>query len=134
MYTYTFENTDVLKGKYAGNGEERTPVVYDLGDNAITWNVAPQAAPTKTYPMVFTMTASAYDYTVLSSDKTLTIKEFSGITNLDRGNIYRLDLKFTEENIDVTNNALCVDVTVTIANWVVKEVTPVFGTTPSTSN
>ena len=128
MYTYAFNSTAILLGKYAGNGASRDPQIYDLGDKAITWNVAPQAAPSETYPMVFTMTAEAYDYNVLNKAKTLTIEKFNGITNLERGKIYRLDLEFEEENIDVTNDAICVDVTVTIANWVVEEVQPVFGT------
>jgi hypothetical protein len=42
------------------------------------------------------------------------------------GEIYVLDLNFKEENIHTDADMLCVDVDVTIANWVVVPVTPGF--------
>ena len=42
------------------------------------------------------------------------------------GEIYVLDLKFKEENIHTDADMLCVDVDVTIADWVVVPVTPGF--------
>lgn len=130
VYYYNFLEADVLMGVYAGerNTTPREPVVYDLKDTkeAIAWNIAPQAAPTAEKPMVFTMEASAYDYTILNTTKTLTIESFDGVTNFDRSKIYRLDLKFLEKNLDATNEAICVKVDVTIANWVVVELNPNF--------
>lgn len=132
VYNYNFLEADVLKGVYAGerNTTEREAVVYDLKDTkeAIAWNIAPQAAPTAAKPMVFTMEASAYDYTVLNTTKTLTIESFAGVTNFDRSKIYRLDLEFVEDNLDATNEAICVEVEVEIANWVVVELEPNFKT------
>lgn len=135
VYNYNFLEADVLKGVYAGerNTTAREAVVYDLKDTqkAIAWNIAPQAAPTAEKPMVFTMVASAYDYTVLNTTKTLTIESFEGVTNFDRSKIYRLDLEFVEDNLDATNEAICVKVDVTIANWVVVELEPNFKTNPT---
>ena len=135
VYNYDFLEADVLKGVYAGerNTTAREAVVYDLKDTqeAIAWNIAPQAAPTAEKPMVFTMEASAYDYTVLNTTKTLTIESFEGVTNFDRSKIYRLDLEFVEDNLDATNEAICVKVDVTIANWVVVELEPNFKTNPT---
>ncbi len=42
------------------------------------------------------------------------------------GEIYVLDLKFEEKNIHTDSDMLCVDVDVTIANWVIVPVTPEF--------
>lgn len=42
------------------------------------------------------------------------------------GEIYVLDLNFKEENIHTDADMLCVDVNVTIANWVIVPVTPEF--------
>ena len=133
VYNYNFLESDVLKGVYAGEGNTtaREAVVYDLKDKAIAWNIAPQAAPTAAKPMVFTMEASAYDYNVLNTTKTLTIESFDGITNFDRSKIYRLDLEFVEDNLDATNEAICVKVDVTIANWVVVELHPNFKNDPT---
>lgn len=133
IYNYDFLDADVLKGVYAGerNTTARPAVVYDLNDKAIAWNIAPQAAPTAANPMIFTMEASAYDYTVLNTTKTLTIESFEGVTNFDRSKIYRLDLEFVEDNLDATNEAICVKVDVTIANWVVVELEPNFKTNPT---
>ena len=132
VYNYNFLAADVLKGVYAGerNTTAREAVVYDLKDTkeAIAWNIAPQAAPTAAKPMVFTMEASAYDYTVLNTIKTLTIESFAGVTNFERSKIYRLDLEFVEDNLDATNEAICVEVEVEIANWVVVELEPNFKT------
>lgn len=132
IYNYDFLEADVLKGVYAGerNTTAREAVVYDLKDtkDAIAWNIAPQAAPTAANPMIFTMEAKAYDYTVLNTTKTLTIESFEGVTNFDRSKIYRLDLEFVEDNLDATNEAICVKVDVTIANWVVVELEPNFKT------
>ena len=38
-----------------------------------------------------------------------------------------MNINFNEENLDESNEAICVEVTVKVANWVVEEVTPVFG-------
>lgn len=123
-YEYTFNNADVLKGTY----KNEALVAYTPGENkAITWNIAPAAAvPSTAAPMTLSMTASAHDYSVVTPVQTLTINGFEGISNFEAGTIYRLNLEFTEDNLDETNEAICVEVTVEIANWVVVDVTPTF--------
>ncbi|MBQ5875655.1 MAG: hypothetical protein IIW60_07270, partial [Alistipes sp.] len=135
-YFYNFTSSDVLKGVYAGerNKTPRTLVPYtpakvNDSDSAIAWNISPNANfPSTDYPMVLSMEAKAYDYTVTNKTKTLTIvgvKETS-VDAFERGKIYRMNIPFTENNLDKTNEAICVDVTVEIANWVVINVTPNF--------
>lgn len=46
------------------------------------------------------------------------------------GEIYRLSIPFSESNIENSDNKICVNVKVEIANWVIVPVTPVFGTNP----
>lgn len=135
-YFYNFTSSDVLKGVYAGerNKTPRTLVPYtpakvNDSDSAIAWNISPNANfPSTDHPMVLSMEAKAYDYTVTNKTKTLTIvgvKETS-VNAFERGKIYRMNIPFTENNLDKTNEAICVDVTVEIANWVVINVTPNF--------
>ncbi|MBQ7787745.1 MAG: hypothetical protein IJ378_06240 [Alistipes sp.] len=57
-----------------------------------------------------------------AEDGTKTIKQFL------RGEIYRLSIPFSESNIDNSDNKICANVKVHIANWVIVPVTPVFGT------
>lgn len=131
-YYYNFTEKDVLMGVYAGQRSTtaRDLVPYSPGkDSAIAWNISPDVPiPSTGTPMVLSMKASAYDYNVISGDKTLTINGFEeNIAKFEPGNIYRMNINFKEENLDKTNDAICVDVTVTIANWVVINVTPEFG-------
>ena len=129
---------DVLMGIYDPEAETKTRdlVSYVPGapatDKAIAWNVAPAAtAPSTTSPMTLKMSASAYDYTVNTPIKTLTItglKDKSGnsISKFERSKIYRMTIPFLESNLDVSNEDICVEVDVTIANWVVVLVEPSF--------
>ena len=78
--------------------------------------------------MSIDMEASAYDYKVVNTDKNLTI----GFDNVETkkfepGKIYRLAINFGENNLDASNEAICVEVEVKVAEWVVVPVTPVFG-------
>ena len=43
------------------------------------------------------------------------------------GEIYRLSIPFYEKNIDNSDNKICVNVEVEIAQWVIVPVTPIFG-------
>ena len=134
-YKYTFNENDVLKGVYAGsqNTTPRDLTYYiageDMGeDMAIAWNVAPSVpffSPDA--PMTFEMTASAYDYYVLVPEKTLRVVGANNATEFERGHVYRFNLVFNEENIDSTNDHICVDIEVAIMDWVVVMVDPVFG-------
>ena len=129
QYTYTFTADDVLMGIHAKNHTARDLVSYGTTGKAIAWNVAPNATvPSNDVPMVLTMEADAYDHKVNSPTKTLSIVGFNeGIKTFERSKIYRMNINFNEENLDESNEAICVEVTVKVANWVVEEVTPVFG-------
>lgn len=133
-YTYTFAATDILKGVYAGE-QSTTPrdlTSYVPGapatDQAIAWNIAPSVPFfSEGNPMTLSLTATAYDYEVINKAKTLTIVgDNNGNTSFERSKIYRMNINFNESNLDATNDEICVDVTVTIANWVVVPVDPTF--------
>ena len=143
---YKFNLTgNTLKGIYKGNKAEdyktaRTPVWYtptevvaegetaDGTADAIVWNINPSAKVPQLNddPMVIKMEASAYDYTVVNTSKTLSIG-FKNVTEFKPGNIYRFNINFGENNLDASNEAICVEVKVTIQPWVVVTVQPEFG-------
>lgn len=149
--TYNFNNY-VLKGAYCKDDE--TPLnyfdkIYDGEKNngkAIAWNISVNTP----YPAVKTVTvkdaegndvtkevagdnalqvkmeAYAHDYQVVNTSKTLSVG-FKGAEKFEAGKIYRIAIPFKESNLDASNEAICVEVKVIIANWVVVPVTPVFG-------
>lgn len=140
--TYNFNNY-VLKGAYCKADE--TPLnyfdqIFDGTENngkAIAWNISVNTP----YPAVKTvdgkevagdnalqvkMEAYAHDYKVVNTSKTLSVG-FKGADRFEAGNIYRIAIPFKESNLDASNEAICVEVEVEIANWVVVPVTPVFG-------
>ena len=135
---YKFDLTgNTLKGIYEkGNTTARTPVWYtpteggaaDGTADAIVWNINPSAKVPQIGddPMVIEMVASAYDYTVVNTSKTLSIG-FKNVTEFAPGNIYRFNINFGENNLDASNEAICVEVKVTIQPWVVVTVQPEFG-------
>jgi hypothetical protein len=64
---------------------------------------------------------------VNNATKTLSIVGFEeGITAFERSKIYRMNINFKEENLDESNEAICVNVEVKVANWVVEEIHPEF--------
>ena len=139
---YQFDLTgNTLKGIYEkGKTTARTPVWYtptevvaeggtaDGTADAIVWNINPSAKVPQigNDPMVIEMVASAYDYTVVNTGKTLSVG-FKGAEEFEAGNIYQIAIPFKESNLDKSNEAICVNVTVKVANWVVVPLTPVFG-------
>ena len=138
-YYYTFTANDILKGVYKDETEadrktKRDLVPYNPGpgeNKVIAWNIAPSVEyPSDNVPMTLYVKASAYDYDVNTADKTLTINGLTGATQFQRSKIYRLAINFKESNLDESNEAICVDVTVKIADWVIVEVDPEFATNP----
>ena len=123
-YTYDFGGFE-LEGVYTSDKR----VDYELGDNAIVWNINPTAAvpQTDSNPMSLPMTAWAQDYNVVNTAQNLTIGFGDAITDFEPGMIYRLSINFGEDNLDETNEAICVAVTVEVADWLVVDVDPVFG-------
>lgn len=135
-YKYTFAEDQTLLGVYAGGVTDgkyntRDRVDWTAGvDKVIAWNIDPTAAvPTiDASEMVVTMHANRIDNPIPANNNTKTLSiGFDGITSFEPGKIYRMDVHFGENNLDESNEAICVEVEVEIANWVVVEVTPVFG-------
>lgn len=146
IYTYSFgtkaegsETVDYgtaeLLGVYNKTSENgtvntRTATNWIAGSGqAIAWNIAPVAAtfPTESSPMKLTMDVKAYDYTVSTPSRELHITNLTGATKFTAGNIYRFEIPFSESNLEDVNEDICVEVTVTVTNWVVVEVRPEFG-------
>lgn len=152
--TYNF-NGYVLKGAYCGTAKVNDAVcdaaaknyydqIFDGAENngkGIVWNIAvntpyptvktvTEGSTTKdvidSNPLTIKMTAFAHDYKVVNTDKQLSVG-FKGASSFEAGKIYRIAIPFTESNLDTSNEAICVEVEVLIANWVVVPVTPVFG-------
>ena len=129
-YVYDFGGFE-LKGIYEEGVGEREATHFEPGQGkAIAWNIATETAfpLTTANAMSIDMEASAYDYKVVNTDKNLTI----GFDNVETkkfepGKIYRLAINFGENNLDASNEAICVEVEVKVAEWVVVPVTPVFG-------
>ena len=132
---YTYDLNDfVLKGVYEkGNKETKRKLTYfEAGEDdtkyAVAWNIATKTA----YPLVASnamtldMVASAYDYTVVNTAKNLTIGFDKAGTKFEPGKIYRVAIDFKESNLDESNEAICVEVKVVIAEWVVVDVEPTF--------
>ena len=132
---YTYDLNDfVLKGVYEkGNKETKRDLTYfEAGDDdtkyAVAWNIATKTA----YPLVASnamtldMVASAYDYTVVNTAQNLTIGFDKAGSAFEPGKIYRVAIDFKESNLDESNEAICVEVEVVIAKWVVVNVDPTY--------
>lgn len=124
----------VLKGSFDGVNNDGA-VDADYTDRAHklesgevwSWNFAPEAFTN----IELTMDAKAHTYQLPSTALTLTVKdlEYNGKSVKAEGykanNIYQLDLRFSEDNIG-GQEGVCVDVTVTIVDWTVNVVKPIF--------
>ena len=124
----------VLKGSFDGvtnDGAEDagyTDRAHKLESGKVwSWNFAPEAYTN----IELTMDAKAHTYQLPSTALTLTVKdlEYNGKSVKSEGykanNIYQLDLRFSEDNIG-GQEGVCVDVTVSIVDWTVNVVKPVF--------
>lgn len=133
-FSITIPENTVLKGSYAktGNTLNFDEVADDdafrpTKDTVWAWNFIPQNFA----QMTLMMDALAYDY-VLPASKDLSIKVTglkkgeTAITKYEAGNIYKLNLLFSEGDI-AGQEGICVNVVVTIQDWTVNVVTPVFG-------
>ena len=105
-----------------------------------SWNLDPKdlKIPSEANPLLLPMVVSAYDYTVAGyeaalgganrSIKVVALKDKDGnaVRSFEKENIYVLDLSFDESDI-AGQEGICVAVTVTVADWTVVPVKPVFG-------
>ena len=153
--TYDFKNY-VLKGAYCGTAKVNGAVcaaaaknyydaIYNGAANngkVIAWDIsvktpypaveqvtegeATVSRPVAATALKIAMTAFAHDYNVVNTGKTLSVG-FNGADKFEAGKIYQIEIPFKESNLDKSNEAICVNVTVKVANWVVVPLTPVFG-------
>ena len=150
-YTYTF--ADAFANDDALNSADDNVVLTSNSDvyqpnktvptDVLSWNITPQAVS----DMILNMHVVGNGYTVQIPKKTVTINSYKSdkagqndndnvtpsdasddtMTKFNSGQIYNINFNFRENNID-NNDILCVDVTVTIADWVVNTITPGFAT------
>lgn len=96
---------------------------------AWSWNVAEGTLALGTLPMTLDLDAYAHDYIVNNPAKVVRVVKLNNVADfkLDKGKVYRLELDFSEDNIDETDDMLCVQATVAIADWTVVLVEPTYG-------
>ena len=110
--------------------ENAADAVKPADGNVWSWNVL----PTSWTGMTVDLWAYAYDYVLQDAGRDLTLNVIGldgnaagGNYAFEKGNIYKLNLKFTEGNVK-DQDMLCVEVTVDIKPWtIVDNLTPVFG-------
>ena len=146
-YTYkfadAFANDAALDSADANVVLDSSSDTYSLATDVLSWNITPQPVS----DMILNMHVVGNGYTVQIPKKTVTINSYKSnkanqndndngtdgdttddtMTKFNSGQIYKINFNFSENNID-NNDILCVDVTVTIANWVVNTITPGFAT------
>lgn len=144
-YTKTWSADNHLYGSYCATASKNaetaltaiTPGNVTVGEGSVagawSWNIAPGTAALGTLPITLDLTASAHDYTVNNPAKVVRVVELNKTAafEFEKGKVYRLELDFSEDNIDQTDDQLCVKATVVIDEWEVVLVEPTFGTEPA---
>ena len=122
---------NVLRAKHTNNTDTN---VIKPESGVWSWNILPQKVSNlSTYLYLYYP-----NHTAVIHDRKVTINEYfkvDGTTNtkiesFDSGNIYRFAIDFTNANLDPekTDDFICVDCTVSIANWVINDITVDFVT------
>ncbi|MBQ8863712.1 MAG: hypothetical protein IJ014_03145 [Rikenellaceae bacterium] len=115
-----------VSGQANSTVEDETKRVCKPATGVWSWNIVPQAFA----KMILSMEAKAYDYQLPATDLAINVtgltQEGADVTSYEAGKIYQLAVNFTEDDI-AGQEGVCVDVTVTIQDWVVVPVEPVFG-------
>ena len=117
--------------------EEAYNVDSDEGDKAVaagtkvwSWNILPQTISNLTVDMV--VEGNGYAIPSENADKTVTVvsyaNEAGAINEFNSENIYRFAIDFSEKNVDAGDAYICVNVDVTIAEWVIVPTTVGFQT------
>ena len=133
-YKKTWEAGTILYGGACADaekcGKDKSTKVTAGEDLAWSWNMAPGKLALGTAPMVLDLNADSHHMFVNNPAKTVRVVKLNGNPDfaLDKGKVYRMELEFSEDNIDETDDQLCVKATVKIADWTVVLVTPEFGT------
>ena len=92
------------------------------GENLVwSWNILPQNVSN----MKLGITVKGKNYNVAVPTKTVTVNKYKDangeITKFDAEHIYKIDLTFLEENIDIVDSFVCVNVDVEVAKWIIVE-------------
>lgn len=136
-YTKTWEAGTILYGGACADaekcGKDKSTEVTAGEDLAWSWNMAPGKLALGTAPMVLKLNADSHHMFVNNPAKTVRVVKLNTTADfaLDKGKVYRMELEFSEDNIDETDDQLCVEATVKIADWEVVLVTPEFATGPN---
>lgn len=133
-FSITIPENTVLKGSYAkpdnvlNNDEVADDDAFRPATGKVwAWNFVPQNFA----QMTLMMDALAYDYQLpVTEDLAINVtglkKGETAISKYEAGNIYKLNLLFSEGDI-AGQEGICVNVVVIIQDWTVNVVTPVFG-------
>lgn len=133
-YKKTWEAGTILYGGACADaekcGKDKSTKVTAGETLAWSWNMAPGKLALGTAPMVLDLNADSHHMFVNNPAKTVRVVKLNGNPDfaLDKGKVYRMELEFSEDNIDKTDDQLCVEATVKIADWTVVLVTPEFAT------
>lgn len=130
---YVSADPSADENTYAGTEDRAAAAADDVqpaNGNVWSWNVL----PTSWTGMTVDLWAYAYDYALNDAGRDLTLNvigldgsEAGGNYAFSAGNIYKLNLQFTEGNVK-DQDMLCVEVTVDIKPWtIVDNLNPVFG-------
>ncbi len=94
-----------------------------------SWNFAGGAVTT--YPLSITMDATSTTTAYPNPEHTITTTTYNeGTTplkNFEKGHIYKMAVEFSEEDLLNEDNLICINVTVTIADWIIHNIKPEFG-------
>lgn len=132
-YTKTWEAGTILYGGACAGaekcGKDKSTKVTAGENLAWSWNMAPGKLALGTAPMVLDLNADSHHMFVNNPAKTVRVVKLNTTADfaLDKGKVYRMELEFSEDNIDETDDQLCVEATVKIADWTVVLVKPEFG-------
>ncbi len=135
-YTHAFEsfghdtadwdtNNYVLKAKHDHSSATDNNYISNGDGYVWSWNILPQDVSN----LVTHLYLKYGSHTSMIHDRTVTINEYknggSNITSFESGNIYRFAIDFGKSNLDNADatNHICVQCTVSIANWVINDIT-----------
>ena len=132
-YTCTVGSDDnnVLDVAYVAEPESGDKAVA-AGTKVWSWNILPQSTTNNNLTVGMTVKGNGYTIPAENADKTVTVTSYANkegaITEFKSENIYRFAIDFSEKNVDAGDAYICVNVDVTIAEWVINETTVGFQT------
>lgn len=118
-------NNYVLRAKHDHSAATDSNYISAGNGSVWSWNILPQSVSN----LVTHLYLKYGSHTSMIHDRTVTINEYKNggtpITSFDSGNIYRFAIDFGKSNLDDVDatSHICVECTVSIANWVVNDIT-----------